>query len=90
VAPVPLEAAGANMTPHVDRGRVNEVEPRPEDAPDGAALIIGSPRGPSFSQPRGTSSDDTMSIPGSLDIMDFRAGQLGLLGCPKVPLLPTS
>jgi hypothetical protein len=50
-APVPVEAAGANVTPRVDGFRVNEAEPRPEDAPARASLIPGSPRGPSFSQP---------------------------------------
>jgi hypothetical protein len=47
--PVTVEAARANMTPHIDGGRANEVEPRLEGAPDGAALIPGSPRGPGFS-----------------------------------------
>jgi hypothetical protein len=50
-APVPVEAVGANMTPHVDGGHENEVEPRPEGAPDGTALILGSPRGPGSSPP---------------------------------------
>jgi hypothetical protein len=49
--PVPLEAAGANMTPSVNDVYVNEVEPQAEDAPDGASLILGSPMGPGFNPP---------------------------------------
>jgi hypothetical protein len=89
-APVLMEAAGANMTPRIDGDHANEVEPRPEDAPDGAALILGSPRGPGFSPPQGTASDNMMSTLGSLDIVDLGAGELGLPGCPTVPLLPAS
>jgi hypothetical protein len=47
------EVTGANMTPRVDGGHVNEVEPRPEDAHDGAALILGCLRGPGFNPPQG-------------------------------------
>jgi hypothetical protein len=76
-APVPVEAAGANMTPHIDGGRANEVEPRLEGAPDGAALIPGSLRGPGFSPPGGCASD-------------LGVGELGLPGYHRVPLLLTS
>jgi hypothetical protein len=50
-APVLMEAASTNMTPCIDGDHANEVEPRPEDVPDGATLILGSPRGPGFSPP---------------------------------------
>jgi hypothetical protein len=49
--PVSVEVTSANMTPRVDGGHVNEVEPRPEDAHDGAALILGCLRGPGFNPP---------------------------------------
>jgi hypothetical protein len=88
--PVPLEAAGANMTPSVNDVYANEVEPQAEDAPDGASLILGSPMGPGFNLPRGTALDDLTSIPRSLDIVDMGAGELRLPGCPKTSLLPTS
>jgi hypothetical protein len=78
------------MTPCVDGGRANEVEHWHEDAPDGAALILGPPRGQDFRPPRGTASDDVMSIPGSFDIVDFKASELGLSGYPRAPLLPAS
>jgi hypothetical protein len=38
-APVPMEAMGANVTPRVDGGHESEVEPCPENVPEGAALI---------------------------------------------------
>jgi hypothetical protein len=69
--PVPVEAAGANVTPHINSGCVNEVEPQLEDTPDGAALIPGSPRGPSFSPPCETASDDMGSAPESFDIVEL-------------------
>jgi hypothetical protein len=87
-APVPVEAAGANVTPCVDDGRVNEVEPRPEDAPDGAALIPESSWGPCFSPPHDTTSDGVGSAPGSFDIVNLGVGELGLPGCPRAQLLP--
>jgi hypothetical protein len=89
-APIPVEVAGANMTPGVDSGRVNEVEPRLEDTPDGAAIIPGSPRGPGFSPPRETFSDGVGSTLGSFDTVDLGAGELGLPGSPRVLLLPAS
>jgi hypothetical protein len=63
----------ANMTPCVDSGRANEVEPRSKDMPDGADLIPGSLRGPGFSPSRGTTSDDMMSVLGSFYIVDLGA-----------------
>jgi hypothetical protein len=89
-APIPVEALGANVTPCVNSGHVNDVEPQPKDTTDGAALIPGSLRGPDFSPPRETASDDMGSAPGSIDIMDLGAGELGLPGCPRASLLPTS
>jgi hypothetical protein len=80
-APVSVEAAGANMTPCVDCGHANEVEPRPRDVPDGAILIPESPRGPDFSPPQGTASYDATSVPVSPDILDLGAGELGLPQC---------
>jgi hypothetical protein len=52
-APIPVEAASANVTPRVNGGRANEVEPQPKDASDGAALILGSLRGPASARPVG-------------------------------------
>jgi hypothetical protein len=69
---------------------VNEVEPQPEDALDGATLIPGSPRGPGFSAPRETASNGVGSASGSFDIMDLGASEPGLSGCPRAPLLPAS
>jgi hypothetical protein len=89
-APIPVEALGANVTPRVNSGHVNDVEPQPKDTADGAALIPGSLRGPGFSPPRETTSDDMGSAPGPIDIMDLGARELGLPGCPRAPLLPTS
>jgi hypothetical protein len=65
-APNPVAAAGANMTPHVDGGHVNEVEARPEDAPGRAALIPGSPRGLGFSPPHETTLDGVGLLLGPL------------------------
>jgi hypothetical protein len=31
--PAPIEAAGANISSHIDGGRTNDEEPRPEDVP---------------------------------------------------------
>jgi hypothetical protein len=61
---------------------VNEVEPQPEDAPNGAALIPGS-SGPGFSPPCETASDDVGSAPRSFDTVDLGADELGLTGCPR-------
>jgi hypothetical protein len=88
--PVPTEAAGANVTRCINGGCLNEVVPWPKDTPNGAALILGSLRGPGFSAPCETALDDVGSTPMSFDIMDLRAGELGLPGCPRVPLLPAS
>jgi hypothetical protein len=88
--PVPVEAVGAKVTPRVDGGRANEAEPRPEDTPGGAAFIPGSPVGLGFCPPRGITSDNVMSAPGSFDVVDLGGGELGLPGYPRVPLLPTS
>jgi hypothetical protein len=38
-APILVEATCANVTPCVDGGHVNKVEPQPENTPDEAALI---------------------------------------------------
>jgi hypothetical protein len=89
-APVLVEAASANMIPRVDDGRVNEVEPRPRDAPNGAALIPGSLRGPDFSPPCENASNDVGSSLGSVDIVDLGAGELGMSGYPREPLWPAS
>jgi hypothetical protein len=83
-APALVLAAGANMTPPVNCGRADELGPWFEETPDGAALILRSPRGPGFSAPRGTASDDVMFIPGSFDVVDLGAGELGLSGCTEV------
>jgi hypothetical protein len=89
-AHVSMEAVGANVTPHINGGCANEVEPQSEDALDGAALIPGSPRGPGFSAPWETASDDTRSILGSIDIVDLGDSELGLPGYLKAPHLPAS
>jgi hypothetical protein len=88
--PVLVEAVGDNMTPYIDGGRVKKVEPRPEDTPDGVSLIPRSPRGPDFSPPHETISDCVGSAPGSFDVMDLGAGELGLSGGARAPLLPAS
>jgi hypothetical protein len=89
-APVQVEVAGANTIPHVDGGRVNEVEPRPEDMPGKAILILGSPRRPGSRPPRRTTLDDTASIPGSFDNVFLEAGELGLSGYPRAPPPPAN
>jgi hypothetical protein len=81
-APVLVEAVDADAIPRIDSGHANEVAPRPEDASGGAALIPGSPREPSFRPLGGTTSDSMMSVPGSFDIVDLGAGELGLSGYP--------
>jgi hypothetical protein len=86
-APVSVEAAGANMTPRINGGHANEAEPRPEDASGGVALILDSPWGPDFSLPQETASEDVMSIPGSFDIVDLGASEMGMPGYPRAPLL---
>jgi hypothetical protein len=85
-APVLVVVAGANMIPHVDDGHVNEVEPRPRDATNRAALIPGSLRGPNFSPPCENASNDVGSSLGSFDIVDLGAGEPGMSGYPRESL----
>jgi hypothetical protein len=82
-APVLVEDVDADMIPCVNSCRANEVEPQPEDASSAAILILGSLRGSGFRLPRGTASDNVMSVPRSFDIVDLGAGQLGLSGYPR-------
>jgi hypothetical protein len=89
-APAPVEAAGVDVVPHIDSDLVNEVEPQLQDAPGEDCLIPWSPRGPSPRLPRGTTSDDMTSFPGSLDIVYSGVGELGLAGYPRAPPLPAS
>jgi hypothetical protein len=81
-APPLVGVAGANMTPHVDDGRVKEAEHRPEDEPSLVALTLRSLRGPGFSLSQEASLDDVMSIPGFSDITDLGIRELGLPGYP--------
>jgi hypothetical protein len=89
-APIQVEVAGANAIPHVNGGHVNEAEPRPEDMPGKAILILGSPRRPGSRPPRRTTLDDATSIPGSFDNVFLEAGELGLSGYPRAPPLPAN
>jgi hypothetical protein len=89
-APVLVQAANTDAVPCIDNGHVNEVEPQPEDASGGAALIPGSPRRPNFWLPGGTASDGVTSVPGSFDIVDSGDGELGLSGYCREPPLPAS
>jgi hypothetical protein len=77
-----VEATGASMTPCIDGGHANEVEPRLEDTPNGATLIPGGGEGGHFGR------CDIRS--GSFDNVDLGAGVLGLPGYPRAPLLPTN
>jgi hypothetical protein len=68
-APVPVEVADSNVILCIDDDRVNEEEPRLDDAPSGAALIPGFPWGPGLYPPEGTTSNDVTFVPGSFDIV---------------------
>jgi hypothetical protein len=85
-----MGAAGANMSPHVDGGRMNEAEVRPEDEPGRAALTPRTSKGPSFSPSQEATLDDVTFVPRSFDIVDLRNGESGLLRYPQVPLLHAS
>jgi hypothetical protein len=66
-----VEAIGASMTPCIDGGHANEVEPRLEDTPNGATLIPG-----------GGTSDDVMSVLGPLILWTW---ELVCWGCQATP-----
>jgi hypothetical protein len=50
-APIPVPVVDDDTVPHIDRGRVNEVELQPEDVLGEDALIPGSPRDPTPARP---------------------------------------
>jgi hypothetical protein len=59
--------------------------PQPGDAPTGKAPALGPPTGPGICPPEDAALGTMVIAPGSSDIVDFRANELGLLGYPRVP-----
>jgi hypothetical protein len=63
---------------------MDEAMPQPGDVPTGKAPALGPPTGPGICPPEDATLGTMVIAPGSSDIVDFRANELGLLGYPRV------
>jgi hypothetical protein len=79
---IQVEVAATDALSCAISSRVNEAEPRPKEVPSGGSSTPGPPRGLGSHPPRDTSLGDSMPVPGSLDIMDSGANELGLSSYP--------
>jgi hypothetical protein len=60
--PIPVEAAGASVTPCVHGDHADEADHWPEDVPDEAAFTLRSLCRPTFIPPQEAASNDMMPV----------------------------
>jgi hypothetical protein len=81
--PVYVEVDAADVPPRVDGRDMDEAIPQPRDAPSGEAPVAGPSWGPSFHPPEDVALIAVVTAPGSLDIVDFGADEVGMPCYPR-------
>jgi hypothetical protein len=85
-----VEVDATDILPHINSSWGNKAMPRPGDASAGKALAPRQLRGPCFRSLKGATLGTVVSAPGSSNIVDFGANELGLPGNPIAPPLSAS